>query len=246
MRTPPPSPIAQYQDWTDLLFVHYAFEPVEIQRLLPDGLSVDTFPDDTGRERAWLGIVCLLMDNVRPAWAPRFMHMPRFPELNVRTYVHIDGKHPAVWFLSLDATSRLAVWGARQFYHLPYHHARMAACREGGAFQFQSERSASTQGHALRAKWKTMGEPAEAAPRTLDFWLCERYILVADAGSQSDSKPRFRSGAVAHAPYRIQPATLVEWDDHMTPALGLTPTKPVHVCYCPGVETRVWPLNDIV
>src|SRR3712207_8210884 len=48
-----------------------------------------------------------------------------FLEANVRTYVHVDGREPGVYFFSLDAASLLAVLGARVGLGLPYFLARM-------------------------------------------------------------------------------------------------------------------------
>ena len=60
-------------------------------------------------------------DRLTPAmpWASEF------PELNVRTYVSVDGK-PGVYFFSLDAASALAVASARTFFKLNYFNAAVA------------------------------------------------------------------------------------------------------------------------
>ena len=57
-----------------------------------------------------------------------------FPELNLRLYITRRGK-PGVWFVSLDAHSRIGVWIARRFFHLPYFNATMTTPprRGGGA-----------------------------------------------------------------------------------------------------------------
>ena len=62
------------------------------------------------------------MEGVSPRWLPALPWLSAFPELNVRTYVEMQGK-PGVWFFSLDATNPLAVWTARRMFHLPYHRA---------------------------------------------------------------------------------------------------------------------------
>mgnify|MGYP002138263106 CR=1 FL=1 len=105
--------------WDLLTFLHWSFEPDEIQRLLPPGLAVDTFDG-----RAWVGLVPFLME-VRAARGPALPWISHFCETNVRTYVHLDGENPGVWFFSLDAASRQCVLGARLTYHLPYHFAEM-------------------------------------------------------------------------------------------------------------------------
>ena len=48
----------------------------------------------------------------------------------MRTYVTAGGK-PGIWFVSLDAASRVAVFAARRAYRLPYVHAHMARQRHG-------------------------------------------------------------------------------------------------------------------
>lgn len=42
-------------------------------------------------------------------------YLSTFPEINVRTYVTVDGK-PGIFVFSLDADSALAVATARRFY----------------------------------------------------------------------------------------------------------------------------------
>src|SRR3989442_4778967 len=68
------------------------------------------------------------MRNVRLRALPPLPTVSRFLELNVRTYVTYDG-YPGVYFLSLDAASRLAVAAARRWYRLPYVNAAMEMTR---------------------------------------------------------------------------------------------------------------------
>ena len=77
-----------FHEWRDLLFLHFATEPEPIQALLPPGLTLDTFPDEMGRERAWVGLVPFRMQGVRLRGLPPLPGTHAFPETNVRTYVH--------------------------------------------------------------------------------------------------------------------------------------------------------------
>ena len=95
------------QVWHDLLFAHWPVGVEELRALIPAQLEIDTF----GRQ-AWLGVVPFRMSGVRARGTIAMPRLSRFPELNVRTYVVRDGK-PGVWFFSLDAANRLAVWAAR-------------------------------------------------------------------------------------------------------------------------------------
>src|SRR5688500_2141558 len=118
---PPPSrPWAFRMTWYDLLFAHWPLPPSAIEGLIPPRLALDTFDGV-----AWLAIVPFGMRNVRPRCVPPIPGVSSLLELNVRTYVTLGGK-PGVWFFSLDANSRLAVRGARLYFHLPYFDAVMS------------------------------------------------------------------------------------------------------------------------
>ncbi len=111
--------------WHDLLFAHAPVPVAALRAVVPAGLELDTFDGV-----AWLGVVPFRMTRVGPRVLPPLPGLHAFPELNVRTYVTRDGR-PGVWFFSLDAANRLAVWTARRFFHLPYFHAAMT-CRADG------------------------------------------------------------------------------------------------------------------
>jgi len=50
---------------------------------------------------------------------PSVLGLSSFPELNVRTYIKLNG-NSGVYFFSLDAGNSIAVSIARSFFHLPY------------------------------------------------------------------------------------------------------------------------------
>ena len=95
--------------WRSLLFVHWRVPVEQLRPLVPPDLEIDRFDDS-----AWVGLVPFTMTGVRPWWVPGLLNVrgiTRFHECNVRTYVTLGGK-PGVWFFSLDAASRPAVWWA--------------------------------------------------------------------------------------------------------------------------------------
>ena len=121
--------------WVDLLFMHRPVPADALRPLIPPGLELDTFEG-----RAWLGVVPFGMQDVAPRFLPAPPGPGAFPELNVRTYVRRRGRG-GVWFLSLDAGSRLAVEGARAAFHLPYYQASMSSTTEAGWVEYCSERN---------------------------------------------------------------------------------------------------------
>ena len=107
------------QRWHDLLFAHWRCPVSDLRALIPAALEIDTF-DST----AWIGVIPFYMSGVRLRGAPPVPTAHAFEEMNVRTYVTLDGR-PGVWFFSLDAASSLAVIGARVGVSLPYFRAAM-------------------------------------------------------------------------------------------------------------------------
>src|SRR3954466_16148237 len=130
----PERPWLMGQTWHDLLFAHWSVPEQVIGRLLPPPLTPQ-LRDGC----AWLGITPFLVSGLRLRGTPPLPWLSRFPELNVRTYVEVDGK-PGIYFLSLDAARRAAVLAARRSYRLPYFHSRIRADRVGARVVYELER----------------------------------------------------------------------------------------------------------
>ena len=107
------------QRWERLAFLHWPYDPADVQRLLPAGLTVDTFDGN-----AWVGLVPFFMRVHTPGdrgvpWVSNFC------ETNVRTYARDREGRAGIWFLSLDAARLGAVAVARASYQLPYFWSSM-------------------------------------------------------------------------------------------------------------------------
>jgi uncharacterized protein YqjF (DUF2071 family) len=198
--------------WTDLLFAHWPVPVDAIRRLVPAGLDIDAFDD-----QAWVGVVPFRMEDVAPRFLPAPPGPGAFPELNVRTYVRRRGRG-GVWFLSLDAGSRLAVEGARSAFHLPYYRARMSSGIESGWVEYRSERSDGRGGPAVfSGRYRPTGPIQPAAPGSLDAFLTDRMGLYA-----SDADGRIQWTAIRHEPWPLQSAEAEITRDTMAAAAGIT------------------------
>jgi uncharacterized protein YqjF (DUF2071 family) len=191
---PPPSgPWVMVQRWHDLLFAHWRCPVSDLRPLIPQALEIDAFDGD-----AWIGVVPFYMRGVRMRLTPPLPTVHAFQELNVRTYVSLDGK-PGVWFFSLDCESSLAVIGARIGAHLPYFRAAMQMRESGGTIEYRSRRWSIAGPPALfAATYRGLGDPFTAAPGTRDHFLTERYCLYA-----SDGKRIWR-GDISHPRWSLQ------------------------------------------
>ena len=232
-RVRPPGSAAMFQRWEDLLFMHWRWEPAEIQRTLPNGLRVDTFGGT-----AWLGVVPFFMRGIRPAFFPAVPWLSNFLELNVRTYVTDAAGRPGVWFYSLDCNRMISVWTARTFFHLPYQHASMRGARsESNVHYFSRRRGAKEQSEFNYQRTAATGV---APPGSLEFFLVERYRLFAS------DRACVRSGRVHHHPYEISAAVVDSWSTDLFSLNGFAaPGRlPDHVVYSPGVSVEVYALGD--
>ena len=163
----PQGPWLMRQTWHDLLFAHWPVEPALLRPLVPASFELDTFDG-----AAWVGVVPFWMSGVALRGMPA---LPSFPELNVRTYV-TTGDRAGVFFFSLDAANRLAVWSARTFLRLPYFRATMALSSPA-AVHYTSRRHGNEEAAEFRASYQPDGTPFHPADGTLEWFLTERYCL---------------------------------------------------------------------
>jgi uncharacterized protein len=232
----PPGRPAGFQRWRTLLFLHWEVPASALARLLPSELTVDTFDG-----KAWVGVVPFTMRDVAPRWAPSVPGISHFHELNVRTYVHLRGRDPGVWFFSLDAAATLAVAVARAGWHLPYHRASMTLDVSGDTVDYRSKRLFPGPTPAeFEARYR-IGEPiGSAKPGTLDHFFAERYILYAR------TRTGLSLGRVHHVPYPLHRVTLEKWRDSTVSAAGLPqPSGEPLALYSPGVDVDVYALAPV-
>jgi uncharacterized protein len=233
----PAGGVLMYQQWCDLLFLHWEYSAAAIQATLPEGLFVDTFGG-----KAYLGVVPFFMRNIRPRFLPAVPGISDFMELNLRTYVYNRAGVPGVWFYSLDANQWLAVKIARRFFWLPYEHAVMKSNRLGGGrIRYESLRTGACS-NASRSvfDYAAGADLPPPAPGSLEFFLVERYRLYSNAPGG------LRRGGVLHEPYPLCRADVGAWDENLLTLAGFEPTgrAPDHVCMSRGVDVRIFPLED--
>lgn len=226
------------QSWRDLVFMHFPADPNAIQRTLPTGLEVDTWPDANGNPVAWIGLVCFFMENIRYPGLPAMPWLSAFPETNVRTYVHHRGERPGVWFYSLDAARMIGCEIGRTRFGLNYVHAWMSHLKSGSRVETQIRRI--EQPHAtLSLSADVGGVPQPTEPGSFEFWLAERYLLYANLNGT------LVEGQVAHKPYTLCSARIERLESDLLEANNLTAGPLSHVAYSPGVDVEVFSVQRV-
>ena len=238
----PDQPVLMHQNWHHLLFLHWEIPPQELQALVPPELTVDTFDGI-----AYVGLIPFTLSGVRPVGVPPLPWVSSFHEINVRTYVHRDGRDPGVWFFSLDASSAIAVAAARAAYKLPYFHAQMD-CQQSHdvlpEIDFTSHRDDPLGAKPANAhiRYKGMeGIVTPAVPGSLEHFLVERYILYA-----ADDQHQLYRARVHHQPYPVQRADLLDLEETLVWAAGVRRSE-AHPLrhYAREVNVKIYPIEKL-
>lgn len=230
------------QTWHDLLFAHWAVSPEQLRPLVPAELPLDSFDG-----QCWVGVVPFRMSGIRVHWLPPIPALSSLPELNVRTYVTYKGK-PGVYFFSLEAASRTAVWGARTFYHLPYFFAEMKSNEREGVIHYNSIRRdnrlplhpSSPQPGMLNAEFRGTYQPTAPVRDTtpLEHFLTERYCLYT-----VHQRKVYRCD-IHHLPWPLQNAEVRIEQNTVAAAAGiaLPDTNPL-LHFAKRLDVLIWPLQ---
>ncbi len=218
------------QQWSELAYFHWRYEPDVVQRLLPEGVRVDTFDGS-----AWVGLIPFEMRDVQVGPTPPVPWLGSFIEINVRTYVIDELGRRAVWFFSLDVPRSAIVAVARTVFSLPYCWARAEHAVDGSAHRYRMTR-----------RWPRGSSPhadmsfrvADLLPddevSDLDHFLCARWGLV------TERRSRLLYGRVHHPRWPLHSVDGVSIDQDVIQAAGLpAPTGPPHARYSPGVDVEV-------
>lgn len=217
------------QRWERLTFLHWAFEPAAVQRLLPQGLQAETFD-----AVAWVGLVPFFM-RVRTAGGHGMPWVSSFCETNVRTYVRDGQGRAGIWFFSLDAARLSAVAVARATYRLPYHWSAMRLTERDGQFSYACRRLLPGSRDVISRVRVSVGEPYSDGEQTArDHFLTARWMLFSSSGSW------YRVARAWHQPWPLHRVQVQAVEDRLIAAAGLPqPDGEPLAHYSPGVDVRI-------
>ncbi len=219
-----------HQTWNDLLFAHWPVSQEQLRPLVPAELPLDTYDG-----QCWVAGAPFHMSGIRARFMPPLPGISALPELNVRTYVTYGAK-PGVYFFSLDAASRLAVWGARTFYKLPYFFAQMHVQDRDGWINYSSSRTNSPA--QFRGRYRPRSPVQLRVSGSLEHWLTERYCLYTVSGGSV-----YRS-EIHHPQWPLQDAEAEIQTNSMTAAAEIQlPSAIPLLHFSKRLDVLIWPLK---
>lgn len=225
----PQRPWIMRQQWNRLLFAHWAVAPEVMRPLVPPIL-----PLDVRDGRCWVAVTPFYLSGLRARGLPPIPGTSRFPELNVRTYVSLEGK-PGVYFFSLDAGAISAVFGARTFYALPYFYARMRVGFDRNAVHYHCLRRHMGRTAEFEGDYHPISPVFHATAGSLEEFLTERYCLYAVEGK------RLYRAEIHHVRWPLQTASASIAANTMAMAAGIDlPPEPPLLHYAAHLEVLVW------
>jgi uncharacterized protein YqjF (DUF2071 family) len=214
------------QQWRDLVFLHWPADPFEVARLLPAGTVPDLY-----NGRTYVGLVFFRMEDLCFGNAPPLPYLGSFGEVNVRLYSRDALGRRGVVFRSLDCDRLLPVLAAEAVFRLPYRWSRIRGQWFDDRLLYRTRRRGSS-GAASRV-WLDVHDAA-VAPSPLEEFLTYRWGLHGRALGRSYYLPN------THPTWRFRACTLLDLDDSLIAAAGLSPPagEPVSVLYAPGLPVR--------
>ena len=214
------------QQWRDLAYIHWHYDPAVVQSLLPEGIEVDTFDGS-----AWVGLIPFSMRNISFPFIPPVPYFGSFPEVNVRTYVKRNGV-PGVWFFSLDVNRLIPAFVARTTYFIPYCWGRASHKKDDQHLHTTVKRRWPSRS-STQIDFTIGAEIKE--PTDLAHFLSARWGLYSKGFGG-----RLRYAPVDHEQWQLYEANIVNLEDHLVTAAGLpAPTGEAHVMFSPGVSVRI-------
>ncbi|CAG5084657.1 YqjF family protein [Parvicella tangerina] len=209
-----------YQEWNNVVFLHYQVDLIELKKFVPEELEVDLFEG-----KPWISVVAFTMEKIRPKNLPSFPPISDFDEINIRTYVKSHGK-TGVYFLSIEGGKNLSCKVAKGISELPYRFSKIK--RTEHKYRPQN----SELNDRLDIEYKIGKE--QTVKSELDKWLTERYALFQDTG---DSINEFE---IHHLEWPINEIELQSLDINYPRFVKLINEKPSKTHYSRGVQVIAW------
>ncbi len=215
-----------YQEWHEVLFLHWAVKPDLLKQFVSGELEVQIF-----KGLAWVSLVVFRLKNVRPRYLPPVPPISNVDEINIRTYVQFKGK-PGIYFLSMELGKSISNLLAKYLTGLPYRYSET----ENAATQYRSRNR--DFGDELDVEYEIKNKILKKSE--LDKWLTERYALFQDDGKQAIIEYE-----IHHYEWPLHNVSLKKQHIKYDRFGSLIHKEPEHIHYSPGVEVLTWGMQNV-
>lgn len=212
-----------YQEWNRTIFLHWQVSAEALREHVPKALEIDLFDNS-----AWVSLVAFTMERSRFRNLIAFPPISNFHEINIRTYVKLNGK-PGVYFLSIEGGKRISCKVARKFSELPYRYSSMKRAAE----KYQS--SNAVRGDQLTLRFTPGKDILEKD--ALTKWLTERYALFQDAGQSINAFD------IHHLEWPLQEIDIDKLAVEYPRYAKMINNSPYSAQYSPGVQVVAWGMD---
>jgi uncharacterized protein len=223
----PPQKVATpmlFQDWANVVFVHWPCQPGMLETRIPPGLRLETFDD-----KAWISLISFQIPRMRAGGLPPLPGIGSGTETHLRTYVEDTEGRRGIWLLSVEFEPVLGAAIARTVFWLPYwwspHEVEVTSSR----IKYRARRGWPKEVSADIAV--APGAMIEGTP--LDHFLTARWMLFMRFG------PALMASVVEHPRWPLQTADIVRLDETVTPYLGVPPPIDAVAHFSTGVPARI-------
>ena len=184
------------QIWQSVFFIHYRVDPEKIKSLVP-------FELDLYDNHAIISVIPFRMNGIRFPFLPAIPKISSLWELNIRTYVKVNGVK-GIYFFTLETDSKIGERIARFFFRLPYRYSKIKAFIKANG-QYNFEHSREDLSFTLQAVTHNQAQQSD-----LDLWTTERYSLFTQTNGVS------YQGVVKHLPWKLTSTTITHLNNQFT------------------------------
>ena len=216
----PPESWKYYQEWNNVIFLHWQVELDELKKYVPKELTIDLFNGSP-----WVSVVAFTMEKVRLKYLPSFPPISNFDEINIRTYV-TSGNKSGVYFLSIEGGTNISCKIAKGISSLPYRFSTMK--RTDTLYQSNN----LEYNEKLEIEYN-IGEKIKSK-LPLDKWLTERYALF------QDTKACMNEFEIHHEEWPLHEIELSKLEFRYPRFKNLIKRLPDKVQYSKGVKVIAW------
>ena len=209
-----------YQEWNNVIFLHWQVDIEELKKFVPKELEIDLF-----NGKPWISIVAFTMENIRPRNLPPFPPISNFDEVNIRTYVKSNDK-TGVYFLNIEGGNFLSCKVAKAISELPYTYSKIK--RRGKIYESKNRE----QNNWLNIEF-TVGEEIREKDE-IDSWLTERYALF------HVNKRGINEFEIQHIEWPIKEISIQNLEFQYSKFEKIFRHTPTKIQYSNGVEVIAW------